>query len=56
MSWSQKAERGSAFLIGLIVWLARVAGRPLCRLLMYPITFYFVLADGTARRASARTK
>ena len=53
MSWSQKAERGSAFLIGLIVWLARVAGRPLCRLLMYPITFYFVLADGTARRASA---
>jgi predicted LPLAT superfamily acyltransferase len=53
VDWSQKAERGSAFLIWLIVWLARVVGRPFCRLLLYPITFYFVLTDRTARRASA---
>lgn len=52
-AWSQKAERGSAFLIQLIAWLARFAGRPSCRLLLYPITFYFVLTDRTARRASA---
>lgn len=51
--WSQKAERGSELLIQLFAWLARVAGRPLCRLLLYPITFYFVLTDRTARQASA---
>lgn len=51
--WTHKAERGSAFLIWLIVWLARAVGRPFCRLLLYPITFYFVLTDRNARRASA---
>ena len=51
-SWQAKAERGSAFLIRLIAWLARVAGRPLCRALLYPIVLYFVLTDATARRAS----
>ena len=51
--WTAKAERGSAWLIELIVWLARHGGRPLCRALLYPITLYFFLTDGTARRASA---
>ena len=51
--WSDKAERGSEWLIRLIVWLARAAGRPLCRALLYPIVAYFVIADATARRASA---
>jgi predicted LPLAT superfamily acyltransferase len=51
--WSAKAERGSTFLIGLIVWLARTCGRSLCRGLLFPITLYFVLTDGVARRASA---
>jgi predicted LPLAT superfamily acyltransferase len=51
--WQAKAERGSTWLIELIVWLARTAGRPFCRMLLYPIVFYFVLADGTARRSSA---
>ena len=50
--WTEKAERGSAWLIRLIAWLARTAGRPLCRALLYPIVLYFVLTDGTARRAS----
>ena len=53
-AWTQKAERGSAFLIRLIVWLARTAGRPVCRALLYPIVFYFMLTDGVARRASAQ--
>lgn len=52
-AWTAKAERGSAGLIRLIAWLARTGGRPLCRLLLYPITLYFVLTDRTARRASA---
>jgi predicted LPLAT superfamily acyltransferase len=50
--WTDKAERGSTWLIRFIGWLARTAGRPLCRALLYPIVLYFVLTDGTARRAS----
>jgi predicted LPLAT superfamily acyltransferase len=53
-SWKAKAERGSAWLIHLIAWLARVAGRPLCRALLYPIVLYFVLTDRVARRASGQ--
>lgn len=52
-AWSAKAERGSAFLIGVIVWLARTCGRSLCRALLFPITLYFVVTDHVARRASA---
>ncbi len=50
--WTERNERGSVWLIRLIVWLARVVGRPLCRGLLYPIVFYFVLTDSVARRAS----
>jgi len=51
-SWKAKAERGSAGLIRIIVWLARTAGRPLCRALLFPISLYFLVTDPTARRAS----
>ncbi|HEV7578255.1 MAG TPA: hypothetical protein VGO85_19665 [Caldimonas sp.] len=51
-SWKAKAERGSAWLIHLIAWLARAAGRSVCRVLLYPIVLYFVATDRTARRAS----
>ncbi len=51
-SWKAKAERGSAWLIHVIAWLARVAGRRACRALLYPIALYFVLFDPVARRAS----
>lgn len=51
-AWTEKAERGSVWLIRLIAWLARTCGRSFCRILLYPITFYFVLTDRTARRAS----
>lgn len=50
--WTHKAERGSTALIRLFVWLARTAGRPLCRALLYPIVGYFMLTDRTARTAS----
>lgn len=51
--WTKRAERGSTWLIHLIAWLARVVGRPVCRLLLYPIVLYFMLFDGNTRRASA---
>ena len=51
-TWKAKAERGSAGMIHLIAWLARIAGRPLCRALLCPIACYFVVTDRTARRAS----
>lgn len=50
--WKSKAERGSAWLIRLMAWLARTAGRPFCRALLYPIVAYFVATDALARRAS----
>lgn len=50
--WKSKAERGSAWLIRLMAWLARTAGRPFCRALLYPIVAYFVVTDALARRAS----
>lgn len=52
-AWTERKERGSEWLIRLIVWLARTAGRPLCRALLYPIVLYFVITDAPARRASA---
>jgi len=51
--WKAKAERGSAWLIRLIGWLARTVGRPFCRALLYPIVLYFVVTDAVARRGSA---
>jgi predicted LPLAT superfamily acyltransferase len=52
-AWTAKAERGSAWLMSLIAWLARTGGRTLCRGLLFPITLYFLLTDRVARRASA---
>ena len=52
-SWAVRHERGSAFLIRFIAWLARTSGRPVARVLLYPITLYFVLFAPVARRSSA---
>ncbi len=51
--WTHKRERGSAWLIQVIVWLARRVGRSMCRALLYPIVLYFYLTDAVARRSSA---
>jgi predicted LPLAT superfamily acyltransferase len=51
-SWKAKSERGSTGALLLIAWLARAAGRVVCRALLVPITFYFLVTDGIARRAS----
>ena len=51
--WTHKRERGSAWLIQVIAWLARRVGRSLCRGLLYPIVLYFFFTDAVARRSSA---
>ena len=51
-AWLQQRERGSVRGMQLMAVLATVAGRPLTRLLLYPICFYFLLFFPRARRAS----
>jgi len=50
--WTGRRERGAQSLIRLMVWVARRLGRPVARLLLYPICAYFLLFSGGARRAS----
>ncbi len=51
--WTDKGERGSAWLIHVVVWLARRAGRTVCRALLYPIVLYFLVTDSVTRKSSA---
>lgn len=50
--WTTRAERGSPALLRLFTWIALRLGRPVARLILYPIVGYFVLAGGDARAAS----
>ncbi|MGM0593507.1 MAG: lipid A biosynthesis acyltransferase [Pseudomonadota bacterium] len=52
--WFRQRERGSPFAIRIILWVAQNLGRGSARLLLYPITLYFLLFAGSARRASRR--
>lgn len=52
--WTSRRERGSGALIRFIVRLALLFGRPATRLLLYPITFYFLLSAPDARTASMK--
>ncbi|MGQ0586883.1 MAG: LpxL/LpxP family acyltransferase [Gammaproteobacteria bacterium] len=51
-SWDQQAERGTALALRLTMWCTRLLGRTLTRLVLYPVTAYFLLFAGEARRAS----
>lgn len=51
-TWSTRQERGSAIAIRLIVWVALHLGRPITRVLLYPICFYFLAFSTGARAAS----
>ena len=53
-TWTQQPERGSATLLRIAAWLALALGRPVGRALLYPISAYFFLFSGRARRASHR--
>ena len=50
--WRSYQERGSGFWIRVVFWLGRCLGRPLTRLMLWPIVSYFVLTGRDARRAS----
>lgn len=50
--WQKHPERGSVFTMKLITWLSLTLGRPLGRLLLYPICAYFVIFARAGRRAS----
>jgi predicted LPLAT superfamily acyltransferase len=50
--WREQGERSNVFALRLITWIAQRLGRRVARLLLYPISLYFVLAVPRARRAS----
>lgn len=50
--WRQQPERGNSLALYTIRWIAMHVGRPAARCLLYPITLYFFLTAGRARRAS----
>jgi predicted LPLAT superfamily acyltransferase len=51
-SWTTTPERGSLSAIRLGVWTARRLGRPLARLLLYPLCLYFYLSSPAGAAAS----
>jgi predicted LPLAT superfamily acyltransferase len=50
--WKQRPEGGGRFALRLIVGIALLFGRGVSRLLLYPITLYFLIVRGPERRAS----
>ncbi|MDJ0807024.1 MAG: lipid A biosynthesis acyltransferase [Gammaproteobacteria bacterium] len=52
VSWKKQRERGSTGALRLILWIALNLGRRSTRLLLYPITLYFLLTTSTQRKAS----
>ena len=50
--WTADRERSNLWTLRLMRWIAIRAGRPLARLVLHPITLYFLLVNGRARRAS----
>jgi predicted LPLAT superfamily acyltransferase len=53
-SWATERERSNLWVLRLMRRIAIGAGRPLSRCLLHPITLYFLLANGKARRASVQ--
>ena len=51
-AWAAQPERGSAALLRAALWCALRAGWPLGRLLLLPITAWFLATSGGARAAS----
>lgn len=51
-AWTRQAERSNALTLRLMRWIAVTLGRRLSRLVLHPITLYFMLFGGPAARAS----
>ncbi len=52
--WARLPERGHPLALGLIRWIALHVGRSAGRVLLYPITLYFLATATVARRSSRR--
>ena len=50
--WQQRPEGGGRFALWLIRNIARGGGRLISRVLLYPITAYFLCVRGPERRSS----
>lgn len=50
--WKQRPEGGGLFALWLIRSIGRYGGRAVSRLLLYPITLYFLIRRGPERLAS----
>jgi predicted LPLAT superfamily acyltransferase len=50
--WATLPERGTPASVSVLAWIAVHLGRPAARLLLYPITLYFLIAAHAARRTS----
>ncbi|MFA5938383.1 MAG: hypothetical protein WC809_03415 [Sinimarinibacterium sp.] len=51
-SWERQAERGALWAMRLLFWIARMLGRRVARVVLYPIAAYFLLTGREARAAS----
>ncbi|HZF15164.1 MAG TPA: hypothetical protein VE046_04400 [Steroidobacteraceae bacterium] len=50
--WREQGERSSLFMIRLLVRCALVLGRPLTRIVLWPVAIYFWMTHAEARNAS----
>jgi len=50
--WVKQKERGTPFALRLILWIAQNLGRSVARVVLYPITLYFLLVAKPQRTAS----
>ena len=50
--WARRPERSNMAMLRLMTWISLRLGRPVARLVLYPIAAYFLLFSPTARRAS----
>ena len=50
--WQDSKERGTPLTLLTIRWIALRLGRPVARMLLYPITLYFLLFANSQRKAS----
>jgi len=53
-SWATEKERSNLWVLRVMRWIAVAAGRPIARCVLHPITLYFLIVNGKARRESAR--
>ena len=52
--WERSPERSNALMLRVMTWIALTCGRRAARLLLHPISLYFVLCSPAARRHSRR--